>query len=70
MLITQTACTQQDLYDLEYELVYSDRITVQAVTQDFAKRFSLEPKLCTACHWEHGHRRYTKLSGHEVLLQV
>ena len=37
---------------------------VQAVIEDFAKRFSLPANLCTA--WHLG----KKLNGHEVLLQV
>ena len=54
----------QNTIVLGYEAVYDDRVSVQAVLDDFAKRFSLPAKLCTAWHLQ------TRLKGKEVLLEV
>ena len=51
-------------FDVGYQQVYVDRLAVQAVVVDFAKRFSLAADCCTAWHQEN------KLNGNELLLQV
>ena len=54
----------QNGFDVGYEQLYVDRLAVQAVVDDFAKRFSLAADCCTA--WNQDKR----LKGDELLLQV
>lgn len=55
----------QNVFGLGYEAEYSGRDSaVQTVIEDFAKRFSLPAKMCTAFHVG------KKLDGNEMLLQV
>ena len=55
----------QNAFGLGYEALYTGRTpVVQTVIEDFAKRFSLPAKMCTAFHFG------KKLDGDELLLQV
>lgn len=59
------AVASQDAFGLGYEADYNGRApAVQTVIEDFAKRFSLPAKMCTAFHVG------KKLDGNELLLQV
>lgn len=56
--------TLHNAFKLAYKEVYDDRLAVQAVSDDFAERFSLPVNLCTAWHLN------KRLAGDESLLQV
>ena len=59
------AVALQNAFGLGYEAEYTGRAyVVQTVIEDFARRFSLPAKMCTAFHLG------KKLKGNEMLLQV
>ena len=59
------AVASQNAFGLGYEAEYNGRAcVVQTVVEDFARRFSLPAKMCTA--FQVG----KKLDGNELLLQV
>ena len=58
----------QEGLNFDYKQVCDVRLAVQAVLKDFAKRFSLLAKVCTAYTVQKDLQ--SKLGGNELLLQV
>ena len=58
----------QSGFSFDYKRIYDVRLAVHSVVKDFAKRFSLPAKKCTA-YTDSGDLE-TRLDGSESLLQV